>query len=219
MLHAKLKEELEFVRERMRKYYNIKRLERPRLKKGDKVFLSTRNLRTERLSKKLDYRRVGRFKVKEKISETASRLVLPKAMRLQSNTFHISLLEPAPRAVSPDTQVEAEDEEEEYDVEEVLDSRINNKQLEYLVSWLGYPATDNSWEPATNLNCPEKLEEFHRRNPERPEEGNSEEDRRPGQEENQRRDRQKKRRAPRRNLGPTSQAVRRSSQRKKARRD
>lgn len=168
ILYAKLKEELEFVRERIRKYYNIKRLEGPRLKRGDKVFLSIRNLRIKRLSKKLDHRRVGPFTVEEKISETAFKLKLLDTMRLRSSTFHISLLEPAPRDTNPDTQIEAEDEEEEYDVEEVLDSRISKGQLEYLVSWLDYLTIDNSWEPVANLNCPEKLEEFHRRNPDRP---------------------------------------------------
>lgn len=137
ILHTILKVELEFIRERMRKYYNNKRLEGPGLREGDKVFLLTRNLRIKRPSKKLDYRKVGPFEVEKKVLETAYMLKLPSTMRLRSQTFYISLLEPAPRAASPDTQIEAEDEEEEYDMEEIFDSRINNRQLEYLVSWLG----------------------------------------------------------------------------------
>jgi hypothetical protein len=45
-------------------------------------------------------------------------------MKLQTNIFYISLLELVPKNVKPTTSVEAEDEEEEWDVEEVLDSQI-----------------------------------------------------------------------------------------------
>jgi hypothetical protein len=42
------------------------------------------------------------------------------------------------------TIVEAEDEEEEWDIEEVLDSRIIDGQLQYLVKWLDFGLEDNS---------------------------------------------------------------------------
>jgi hypothetical protein len=90
-------------------------------------------------------------------------------MKLRTNVFHISLLEPAPKNARLAHDVEAEDEEEEWDVEEILDSRITDEgQLEYLIKWLDFGPEDNSWQPATNLHCPEKLEDFHRQNPERP---------------------------------------------------
>jgi hypothetical protein len=38
-LHATLKKDLRFVRDRMKQYYNKYRLEGPRLKRGDKVYL------------------------------------------------------------------------------------------------------------------------------------------------------------------------------------
>lgn len=65
ILYTKLNIELEFVRERIRKYYNNKRLEGPSLGEGDKVFLLTRNLRIKRPSKKLDYRKVGPLRGRE----------------------------------------------------------------------------------------------------------------------------------------------------------
>ena len=167
-LHAMLKEELEFVRTRMKKYYDEHRLEGPRLERGDKVYLISRNLRTKRPSKKLDFRKIGPFKVEEKISTSNYRLSLPASMKLRTHVFHISLLEPAPKSAKLATDVEAEDEEEEWDVEDILDSRITKGQLQYLVKWLDFGPEDNSWEPATNLHCPEKLKEFHQRNPDRP---------------------------------------------------
>src|SRR4051794_14810900 len=94
-LYAMLKEELEFVRLRMKQYYDKHRLEGPRLERGDKVYLILRNLRTKRPSKKLDFKKVGPFKVDEQISTSNYRLSLLGTMKLQTNVFHISLLEPA----------------------------------------------------------------------------------------------------------------------------
>ena len=167
-LHAMLREELEFVRQRMKLYYDKHRLEGLYLERGDKVYLISRNLRTTRPNKKLDFKKIGPFKVEERISTSNYRLSLPGTMKLRTHVFHISLLEPAPKSARLATSVEAEDEEEEWDVEDILDSRIAGRQLQYLVKWLDFGPEDNSWQPATNLHCPKKLEEFHRRNPDRP---------------------------------------------------
>ena len=66
-LYAMLKEELEFVRYRMKEYYDKSRLEGPRLARGDKVYLISRNLRIKRLSKKLDFKKLRPFKTNEYI--------------------------------------------------------------------------------------------------------------------------------------------------------
>ena len=112
-LHAILKEELEFVRTRIKRFYDKNRLKGPRLEEGGKVYLISRNLRTKRLSRKLDFRKTGPFRISKKISENNYALALPITMRLRTNVFHISLLEPAPQNVRPNKNAEAEDEEEE----------------------------------------------------------------------------------------------------------
>ncbi len=132
-LYTVLKEELEFVRQRIKQHYDKYKLEGPRLERRDKVYLISRNLRTNRLSKKLDFKKIRPFKVDERISTSNYRLSLLGTMKLRTNVFHISLLEPAPKDARLATDVEAEDEEEEWDVEDVLDSRIHNGQLQYLV--------------------------------------------------------------------------------------
>lgn len=167
-MHNTLKETLEFVRERMRVHYDKHRVEGPPLEEGDKVFLLTRNLHTKRPSKKLDFKKIGPFKIKRKISTSNYELDLPDSMRVRTKVFHISLLEPAPRRARLETQLEAVDDEEEFDVEIILDSRISNNELQYLVKWMEYGPESNSWEPADFLNCPEKLQQFHRQNPDRP---------------------------------------------------
>ena len=50
--------------EKIVKYVNKKRKNRPQLKKRDKVYLIIKNIRSKRLSKKLDYIKVRPFLVK-----------------------------------------------------------------------------------------------------------------------------------------------------------
>jgi hypothetical protein len=47
----------------IKKLVNKKKKNRPQLKKGDKVYLLTKNLKGIRLSRKLDYIKVGPFLV------------------------------------------------------------------------------------------------------------------------------------------------------------
>ena len=46
-LYKKLKKELEFVKTRMKNYYDKYRLKGPCLERGDKVYLIIRNLQTK----------------------------------------------------------------------------------------------------------------------------------------------------------------------------
>jgi len=64
----------------------------PLLEKGDKVYLLTKNLKTKRGSKKLDYVKVGLFLIAEKKSNLNYQLELPKDARIYL-VFYISLLE------------------------------------------------------------------------------------------------------------------------------
>ena len=55
------------------------------------------------------------------------------------------------------------------EVETILDSRMRNRQLQYLVKWKDLPVDENSWEPDRHLtNAPERVWEFHDRHPEAP---------------------------------------------------
>lgn len=51
---------------------------------------------------------------------------------------------------------------EDYDVEAIRDWRfnLNMDRREYYIKWLGYPESDNTWEPRENMNCEKMLEEF-----------------------------------------------------------
>ncbi len=94
-----LKEELEFIQLRIKQHYDKHRLEGPRLERKDKVYLISQNLYTKQPNKKLDFKKIGLFKVDERISTSNYRLSLLRIMKLRINVFHISLLELAPKDI------------------------------------------------------------------------------------------------------------------------
>ena len=53
------------------------------------------------------------------------------------------------------------DNQEEYEVEEVLDSRFRWGKLWYLVKFMGWLHSDNMWLPHTEVHAPAAVEEFH----------------------------------------------------------
>jgi hypothetical protein len=52
---------------RTARYYNKNHQEGPDLKKGKKVFLLQKNIKTKRLSQKLDHPKLGPFLIEEKL--------------------------------------------------------------------------------------------------------------------------------------------------------
>ncbi|RFN43552.1 pol polyprotein [Fusarium flagelliforme] len=86
-LHEEIKTELEFVRKRMKKYYDTKRIKRPTFKEGEMVYLSAKNIQTKRPSHKLDYKYLRPYKIIKKISENNYKLDLPpKPTRYKSKS-------------------------------------------------------------------------------------------------------------------------------------
>jgi hypothetical protein len=68
------------------------------LKKGDKVYLLRKNIKTLRLNDKLDNKKIGLYEVDKVIRLVNFRLRLPKHMRIHL-VFHIALLELVPHNV------------------------------------------------------------------------------------------------------------------------
>jgi hypothetical protein len=78
----------------MTMYYNKSKLEESRFQEKDLIYLLRRNIKTIRLSDKLDYKKFGPFKVKRNIKNISYKIYLPLTMRIHP-IFHISLLESA----------------------------------------------------------------------------------------------------------------------------
>lgn len=159
-LHEQLRNKISKQNTVTAKYQNQKRKMEPLLKKGDKVYLLTKNLKTKKPSKKLDQVKVGPFSISEIRGPVNYKLDLPSDARIHP-VFHISLLEPA----DPDTPLQdtfhfQTEENDEFEVERILRQQGQN----YLVKWKGYPESENTWEPTTHLqNCQQKLREYHQR--------------------------------------------------------
>jgi hypothetical protein len=79
----------------MGKYYDKARSVALTFERGDIVYLSRLNLKITRLSNKLDFKRIGLFAVLEKISKNNYKLDLLAIIKLRTNNFYVSLLEPA----------------------------------------------------------------------------------------------------------------------------
>uniref|UniRef100_A0A914Q0X6 Chromo domain-containing protein n=1 Tax=Panagrolaimus davidi TaxID=227884 RepID=A0A914Q0X6_9BILA len=47
-----------------------------------------------------------------------------------------------------------------YTVEKILDKKGKGKNVQYFIKWKGYDETNNSWEPKSNCNCPELIQQF-----------------------------------------------------------
>ena len=73
-------------------YYNKKRLEGSNLKERDKVYLLRRNIKIKRENNKLDWKKIGSFKIEKKLEQIIYRLILLKTIKIYP-IFYISLLE------------------------------------------------------------------------------------------------------------------------------
>ena len=145
------------------KAYADKKTSPLQLKVGDRVLLSTKNLRSRAQgAMKLMPRFIGPFPVEECVNDQAFRLKLPASMRLH-NVFHVSLLEPYREdgSYQPPPATVFIDGDIRYDVAEVLDARSTGSRRQFLVRWEGYGPEHDTWEDEKNLaNCMDKVQHF-----------------------------------------------------------
>ncbi|KAG9221447.1 hypothetical protein CCMSSC00406_0008297 [Pleurotus cornucopiae] len=154
--------------EEMKKYADRRVGEMPNYRVGDKAFIFTDNLNTTRPSRKLEQKKIGPYEVVGIPTKNAITLKLPKTFHIHP-TISTHRTEKANQPTVPGQQVPPPPPvrvrgEEEFEVEEVLDSRLRRGQLEYLIRWKGYTPEHDSWEPERNLeNTPEQIAAFRSR--------------------------------------------------------
>jgi hypothetical protein len=174
-LHKVLRDNLQHAQQLYKEYHDRHAKTPPQFKIGDQVWLNRRNIRTNRPSQKLDVKRMGPFRIEEIVGESklAYRLQLPPQMRIHP-VFHVSLLEPykesrfagRTQARPPPMEVEGE---LEYEVKEVVDSKVVRGKLQYHVEWVGYGPEERTWEPVEHVgHAAEAIAEYHQRYPNRP---------------------------------------------------
>ena len=155
------------AQDRMRKAENKHRREID-WKVGDRVYLSTRNLKNYRPSRKLSAKYDGPYIVVEQVGN-AYRLRLPDGSSIH-DVFSPDVLKkypdnPLPGQESAQTPSEAIAGSEEWEVNEILASKLQHGKLYYHVSWRGHDP-DSTWYLASNfLGAPHKLRDFHQRYP------------------------------------------------------
>ncbi len=162
------KKTLANAQEIQKKYVDKKRKNSSEYKIDDMIWLFTKNIKIERSFRKLDHKWIESYKVK-KILKDICQLDLSSSMKIH-NTFHISLL----RSASNDSLIEQiqsssfsiviENEEKEYEINDILDSRYHYDKLQYKIVWTDH-SSDRAWYSAENFqnHSKEILNDYHQK--------------------------------------------------------
>jgi len=167
LLHQKRAQATAAINKAARTPYVIKDI----FKVRDQVWLDAKNLVLPYRSNKLAPRRQGPFSIKRIISPVAFQLVLPPSWRIH-DIFHASLLThymetPAHGPNYARLPPELVEEDPEYKVKAIINHHFysQGRQLQYLIKWKGYPHSNNTWEPVSNLHTNDLLSAYHCKHP------------------------------------------------------
>ena len=160
------------ARDRQTHYANKQRREFI-FKEGEEVLLSTKYLSLKSgITHKLSARYTGPFKITQVVSPVAYKLELPDdwiSRKRIHPVFHVSLLKKYNSNESDSSTEEKQDivemddaeDSREYVVNKIISQRITkDKQVEYLVTWKGYPESEATWETTENVKDVKALHDF-----------------------------------------------------------
>jgi hypothetical protein len=151
-------------------YFDQHKQEVP-FKVGDKVWMKGADIHVK--PTKLMACNYGPYTILDQLGPVTFKLQLPRQMKVHP-VFHTSKMIPHHKdeignrtSTKPDS-VEVEGQPE-WEVEEIINSQVFCCKVQYLVKWVGYNDSENSWEPLHNLNhAIESLEDFHNLHPSAP---------------------------------------------------
>ena len=169
-IHAVARAEIRYAQVRQADRADRHRMPAPTFQPGDLVWVDGRNWRTARPSRKLENKHHGPYRVVRTIGTHTYELDIPATIQ-NHRTFPVSLLhttadDPLLGQVNPPPLPVIVEGKEEWEVEEILDSRRTRERLQYLVKWRGF--TDPTWEPEKNLIEVEVVDIYHGHYPEWP---------------------------------------------------
>jgi hypothetical protein len=166
------------AKERQKKVADKKRRE-SEFKVGDKVLLSTENIRMIgaaelKRSVKFSAKFIGPFRIVAVINANAYKLELPEKFSMHP-TVNVSRLRRFVDGAEqfPDREVENwrptgqkvrdANGEIEFEVEKIIAQRGTRGRRQYLIKWKGYPVYESTWEPVAALeNAQQALRRFHK---------------------------------------------------------
>ena len=128
------------------------------------MYIKAEHLPSVKPTSKLNKKYYGPYKVIEKVGPSAYWVKIPASWKVY-NVFNKVLLKLYHKPLflcqinkerETGDQQDAENHENDYEVETLLDSQISKQgrghgRLEYLVKWKNYPVEESSWEPVENL--------------------------------------------------------------------
>lgn len=155
--------------------YVNKRRRDVQYKVGDKVLLSTKDLKisgSDRAKKFLS-NWIGPFDIVAKINDNAYRVQLPDTCKIHP-TFHVSKLKlyipndgnKFPTRKQEDNRPSAtllDDGTPAWEVEAIIGKRKRGSKIYYKIKWRGYDDSNNTWEPAANLKYAKKIVQQYER--------------------------------------------------------
>ncbi len=179
-IHRETREALQKAATNMKRQYDKKRTASRDYQVGDKVWLDSTNLHLPRPKKKLDDKHVGPFVILEKAGAAAYKLKLPEHWKIHPR-FNKKLLTPyippnfPNQEVPPAPPPDLINDEEEFEIEEILDSRPRTIRggrgkkpydvIDYFVKWKGWTREHNSWVRDSEMgNAQEAIEEYENKN-------------------------------------------------------
>src|SRR5882724_11588390 len=172
-LHQQLQQHITEAQRRYQAPTDSRRLLAPEFKIGSQAYVKAQFFHMTRPSKKLAEKFLGPYKILARPGTHSVMLQLPDSLRAVHPVFHVSMLEPAipnliPDRIQPPPPPITVDDEPEFKISEILDSKIDNCRrtckLLYLVCWMGYEGTDEetSWILASELgHASELVADFH----------------------------------------------------------
>src|SRR5258707_3697415 len=124
--------------------------------------------------KKLHHKWASPFAITKVISPAAIKLCLSAWEKNIHPIISVSIIHPyipdeiveCPQPLQPSPIMV--NDQEEYEVEEVLDSRFRRGKLWYLVKFIGWSHSDNMGLPHSEVHAPAVVEEFHLWHPDSP---------------------------------------------------
>ena len=139
----------------------------------DKVWLSTKNIKTKQPLKKLDHKMIGPYKVK-KLVELLYQLKLSTSMKIY-DVFYPSLLQKASANPFPSQRNDPAapiivNNKKEWEVNDILDTKRKGKsrKVQFRVKWKRYNKNKTWYNASEFEHSKELVDNFYQRNPTKP---------------------------------------------------